>query len=190
MEIQTPLFTVSSPEGARDFVVPSRVNPGKFYALPQAPQQYKQLLMVGGLDKYFQLAPCFRDEDPRADRAMCEFYQIDFEMSFVEQQDVLDVLKSFHKAICAALVPHKTITVDFVTLTYKEAMDSYGIDRPDLRFGLKLHDLTRLFTNSSFAVFKAAVLGGGVVKALKLDKHLMTRKEIDELTDVAKRSGV
>lgn len=171
-------------------MVPSRVNPGKFYALPQAPQQYKQLLMVGGLDKYFQLAPCFRDEDPRADRAMCEFYQIDFEMSFVEQQDVLDVLKSFHKAACAALVPHKTITVDFVTLTYQEAMDSYGIDRPDLRFGLKLHDLTNLFTNSSFAVFKAAVLGGGVVKALKLDKHLMTRKEIDELTDVAKRSGV
>jgi len=189
LEIQTPIFTVSSPEGARDFVIPSRVNPGKFYALPQAPQQYKQLLMVGGLDKYFQLAPCFRDEDPRADRAMCEFYQIDFEMSFVEQQDVLDVLERFHRAACAALVPHKTITVEFVKLSYQEAMDRYGIDRPDLRFGLVLEDLTTIFAQTGFAVFKTAVMGGGVVKAIKLEKHLMTRKEIDELTDVAKRAG-
>lgn len=189
LEIQTPIFTVSSPEGARDFVIPSRVNPGKFYALPQAPQQYKQLLMVGGLDKYFQLAPCFRDEDPRADRAMCEFYQIDFEMSFVEQQDVLDVLERFHRAACAALVPHKTITVEFVKLTYQDAMDHYGIDRPDLRFGLVLEDLTTIFAQTGFAVFKTAVVGGGVVKAIKLEKHLMTRKEIDELTDVAKRAG-
>ena len=111
------------------------MNPGKFYALPQAPQQYKQLLMMGGIDKYFQIAPCFRDEDPRADRAMCEFYQVDLEMSFVEQQDVLDVLKAFSIDLCKTLVPHKRIvTEDFPYISYKDAMDKYGIDRPDLRF--------------------------------------------------------
>ena len=169
MEVQTPLFTVSSPEGARDFLVPSRVNPGKFYALPQAPQQYKQLLMVGGIDKYFQIAPCFRDEDPRADRAMCEFYQVDLEMSFVEQQDVLDLLRDYSLDLVKELVPHKEVTVDFARLTYHEAMDKYGCDRPDLRFGMEIVDLSEQLAGSGFGVFANAVKDGGVVRATKLE---------------------
>lgn len=189
MEIQTPLFTVSTPEGAKDFVVPSRIHPGKFYALPQAPQQYKQLLMVGGIDKYFQIAPCFRDEDPRADRAMCEFYQIDFEMSFVEQEDVLAVLEEYHKSLVAHLVPHKRITVDFQHISYKDAMDRYGIDRPDMRFGMELVDLSSIFEQSSFKVFAQAIAEGGVVKAVKLEQQTITRKQIDELTQAVKNVG-
>jgi aspartyl-tRNA synthetase len=145
LEVQTPLFTVSSPEGARDYLIPSRVNPGNFYALPQAPQQYKQLLMVGGVDKYFQIAPCFRDEDPRADRHSCEFYQIDAEMSFVEQKDIFKVAESFTRAVVADLVPNKSITVDFAQLSHADAMNCYGSDKPDLRFGMEFVDLTDVF---------------------------------------------
>lgn len=142
LEVQTPIFTVSSPEGARDYLIPSRVNPGKFYALPQAPQQYKQLLMVGGIDRYFQIAPCFRDEDPRADRHSCEFYQVDCEMSFVEKEDVYAIAEGYIRHITQSLVPHKSIMVDFHRLSYHDAMERYGSDKPDLRFGCELIDLT------------------------------------------------
>ena len=146
LEVQTPLFTVSSPEWARDYLIPSRLNPGKFYALPQAPQQYKQLLMVGWIDKYFQVAPCFRDEDPRADRHSCEFYQIDCEMSFVEQDDVFKVVESYIRDV-VKWVSNKEIPESFYTMTYDEAMDNYGSDKPDLRFGMKFVDLTDIFAN-------------------------------------------
>jgi aspartyl-tRNA synthetase len=125
LEVQTPIFTVSSPEGARDYLIPSRVNPGQFYALPQAPQQYKQLLMVGGIDKYFQIAPCFRDEDPRADRHSCEFYQIDCEMSFVEKEDVYAIAESYIRDLIPTVTPHKQIIVDFHRLSYADAMETY-----------------------------------------------------------------
>jgi aspartyl-tRNA synthetase len=125
LEVQTPIFSVSSPEGARDYLIPSRVNPGQFYALPQAPQQYKQLLMVGGIDKYFQIAPCFRDEDPRADRHSCEFYQIDCEMSFVEQEDVYAVAESYIRDLIPTVTPHKQIIVDFTRLSYVDAIETY-----------------------------------------------------------------
>lgn len=168
-EVQTPIFTVSSPEGARDYLIPSRINPGKFYALPQAPQQYKQLLMVGGLDKYFQIAPCFRDEDPRADRHACEFYQIDCEMSFVEQADVFEVVEKYVRHAVGTM-SEKTIFDDtFYTMSYDESMENYGTDKPDLRFGMKFVDLTDIFANSGFSVFKSVHDNGGVIKAIKLE---------------------
>jgi len=189
LEVQTPIFSVSSPEGARDFVIPSRLQPGKFYALPQAPQQYKQLLMVGGIDKYFQIAPCFRDEDPRKDRHQCEFYQVDLEMSFVEQEDVLQLLEAYSRAVTAAVVPEKRITTDFPRITYKDAMDTYGSDRPDIRFGMHLIDLSEVVAGCEFGVFANAIKDGWVVKWIKLDGQSMTRKEIDALTEVAKHAG-
>ena len=196
LEVQTPIFTVSSPEGSRDYVIPSRVNPGKFYALPQSPQQYKQLLMIGGIDKYFQIAPCFRDEDPRADRAMCEFYQVDLEMSFVEQEDVLQVLKWYALDTVAALTPHKKLKfgTELPRISYKDAMDNYGIDRPDLRFDMKIIDLTAELTSCGFSVFTDAIAAKWHVRAIKLDaamskNTIMSRKELDEITDVAKRAG-
>ena len=146
--MQTPLFTVSSPEGARDYLIPSRVNPGQFYALPQAPQQYKQLLMVGGIDKYFQIAPCFRDEDPRADRHSCEFYQIDAEMSFVEQQDIYNVVEEFSRDLVVNMTPEKQIIVDFQRLSYHDALEWYGSDKPDLRFDSKMSEVTDIFKSS------------------------------------------
>lgn len=191
LEVQTPIFTASSPEGARDYLIPSRLHPGQFYALPQAPQQYKQLLMVGGIDKYFQIAPCFRDEDPRADRHSCEFYQIDCEMSFVEQEDILQVAEKFAKDLAAALTPEKVVTTPtFVRLTHTEAMDQYGSDKPDLRFGLKFEDLSEDFRTSGFSVFANAVAEGGIVKAMKLRalpgrEGSLTRSEIDTLTVLA-----
>jgi len=191
LEVQTPIFTVSSPEWSRDYVIPSRVNPGKFYALPQSPQQYKQLLMMGGIDKYFQIAPCFRDEDPRSDRAMCEFYQIDLEMSFVEQEDVLHVLTSYTLETIKTLTPHKKLTFgdELPRISYQQAMDEYGIDRPDLRFGMKIVDLTSVVSGCGFGVFNDAVAGGKLVRAIKLEWQTMTRKEIDALTEIAKRAG-
>ncbi len=189
MEIQTPIFTVSSPEWARDYLIPSRVNPGKFYALPQAPQQYKQLLMVGWLDKYFQIAPCFRDEDPRADRHSCEFYQIDCEMSFVEQEDVYKVVEWFMKDMTKQLVPHKKITTDFLKMKYVDAIDKYGTDKPDLRFGMKFVDMTQDFKNSEFGVFKTvANTSKWSIKAMKVEWQNFSRKEIDELTKVAQEA--
>ena len=195
LEIQTPIFTASSPEGARDFLIPSRLHHGKFYALPQAPQQYKQLLMVGGIDKYFQIAPCFRDEDPRADRHSCEFYQIDCEMSFVEQEDILAVAESFALDLVRDLTPEKTVvTPVFTRLTHTQALDQYGSDKPDLRFGLKFEDMSEDFRGSGFSVFASAVADGGVVKAMKLEalagrEGSLTRSEIDALTAVAQAEG-
>jgi aspartyl-tRNA synthetase len=190
LEVQTPIFTVSSPEGARDYLIPSRIQPGKFYALPQAPQQYKQLLMVGGIDKYFQIAPCFRDEDPRADRHSCEFYQIDVEMSFVEQEDVFKIAEGYVKDLIPALSPHKHIKDNKVyRLTHSQAMDMYGSDKPDIRFDMKFVDLTKDFANSEFSVFRDAVASGGTVKAMKLSGKTMSRSEIDEITEVAKSAG-
>lgn len=186
LEVQTPIFTVSSPEGARDFLVPSRINPWQFYALPQAPQQYKQLLMVWWIDKYFQIAPCFRDEDPRADRAMCEFYQIDFEMSFVQQEDVLTVLQSYHTDAVAHLVPHKRIVQNFPRINYFDALDMYWVDRPDLRFWYAIQDVTRIFWSTACTIFANAIHDWWCVRAIKRDRGIMTRKEIDWLTDFVK----
>ncbi|MDD2907520.1 MAG: aspartate--tRNA ligase [Candidatus Gracilibacteria bacterium] len=189
LDVQTPIFTVSSPEGARDFVIPSRLHPGKFYALPQAPQQYKQLLMVGGIDKYFQIAPCFRDEDPRADRHACEFYQIDCEMSFVEQADIFAVVEGYIKDVVGALSDKTVMDSKFYSMSYEESMENYGTDKPDLRFGLKFVDLTDIFTNSEFSVFKSVATSGGVIKSIKLEGKTMTRSEIDDLTKVAQKAG-
>lgn len=184
LEVQTPLFTVSSPEGARDYLIPSRLNPGKFYALPQAPQQYKQLLMVGWIDKYFQVAPCFRDEDPRADRHSCEFYQIDCEMSFVEQDDVFKVVESYIRDV-VKWVSDKEIMWNFEIMSYDEALENYWSDKPDIRFGMKFVDLTDIFKNSWFSVFKNVCDTCWVIKAIKLEWQTMSRKDIDDLTQTA-----
>ena len=191
LEVQTPIFSVSSPEWSRDYLIPSRINPGKFYALPQAPQQYKQLLMVWGIDKYFQIAPCFRDEDPRSDRAMCEFYQIDFEMSFVKQEDVMQIIQQFSLEAAKTLTPDKSIKFgdDIPHISYRDAMNRYGIDRPDLRFGMEIEDFSDLFAESEFALFASTIQDWGYVRALKLDQQTMSRKEIDALTDHVKRIG-
>ena len=153
-EIQTPILANSSPEGARDYLVPSRLNPGEFYALPQAPQQFKQLLMVSGFNKYYQIAPCFRDEDPRADRAPGEFYQLDFEMSFATQEDVFKVIEEVVPYTFEKFTEWKVDKGPFVRIPYKEAMEKYGIDKPDLRNPLIIQDVTKLFENSEFNAFK------------------------------------
>lgn len=189
LDVQTPIFTVSSPEWARDFLVPSRLHPWKFYALPQAPQQYKQLLMVGWIDKYFQIAPCFRDEDPRADRHACEFYQIDCEMSFVERDDVFSVVENFMTEIVKDLTNKTILDWKFYQMSYDEAMENYGSDKPDLRFGMKFVDLTDIFKDSSFSVFKSVYDGGWVIKAIKLEWKEMSRSEIDDLTKLAQKNG-
>ena len=144
LEFQTPILTSSSPEGARDFLVPSRLNPGKFYALPQAPQQFKQLIMVSGFDKYFQIAPCFRDEDARADRSPGEFYQLDLEMSFVEQQDVFDVVEKLMVKVFQNFSDKKLLFETFPKISYSDAMLKYGSDKPDLRNPLIIFDVTKL----------------------------------------------
>ena len=153
-EIQTPILANSSPEGARDYLVPSRLNPGEFYALPQAPQQFKQLLMVSGFNKYYQIAPCFRDEDPRADRAPGEFYQLDFEMSFATQEDVFKVIEEVVPYTFKKFTNWKVDEGPFIHIPYKEAMEKYGIDKPDLRNPLIIQDVTKLFENSEFNAFK------------------------------------
>ncbi|MBS5858449.1 MAG: aspartate--tRNA ligase [Clostridia bacterium] len=153
-EIQTPILANSSPEGARDYLVPSRLNPGEFYALPQAPQQFKQLLMVSGFNKYYQIAPCFRDEDPRADRAPGEFYQLDFEMSFATQEDVFKVIEEVVPYTFEKFTNWKVDKGPFIRIPYREAMEKYGIDKPDLRNPLIIQDVTKLFENSEFNAFK------------------------------------
>lgn len=152
VEIQTPVLTSSSPEGARDFLVPSRLHPGEFYALPQAPQQFKQLLMISGFDKYYQIAPCFRDEDPRADRSPGEFYQLDFEMSYADQEDVLNVLEEVVGYTFRTL--GKKQVSEFIRIPFREAMDKYGSDKPDLRNPLILQDVTKAFEGSDFKVLQ------------------------------------
>ena len=153
-EIQTPILANSSPEGARDYLVPSRLNPGEFYALPQAPQQFKQLLMVSGFNKYYQIAPCFRDEDPRADRAPGEFYQLDFEMAFSTQEDVFKVIENVVPSVFKKFTDWKVDEGEFIKIPYKEAMEKYGIDKPDLRNPLIIQDVTALFGNTEFNAFK------------------------------------
>ena len=177
-EIQTPILANSSPEGARDFLVPSRLHPGEFYALPQAPQQFKQLLMVSGFDKYFQIAPCFRDEDPRADRAPGEFYQLDFEMSFATQEEVLAVLEDIFSSTFKKFTNWKVDEGPFRRITYKEAMEIYGIDKPDLRNPLIIQDASELFADTEFNAFK-----GKIVKAIVVEKGAMQgRKFFDNMT--------
>ena len=168
IEFQTPILTSSSPEGARDFIVPSRLNPGKFYALPQAPQQFKQLIMVSGFDKYFQIAPCFRDEDARADRSPGEFYQLDLEMSFVEQEDVFNVVESLLSKIFKKFSKKKFLDDKFPRISYKESMLKYATDKPDLRNPLKIYDLTTIFERSdvNFEIFKKLVKSGSIVRAI------------------------
>ena len=180
-EIQTPIIANSSPEGARDYLVPSRLHPGEFYALPQAPQQFKQLLMISGFDKYFQIAPCFRDEDPRADRAPGEFYQVDFEMSFATQEDVFRVLEELFTSTFKKFTTWKVDEGPFLQIPYREAMEKYGIDKPDLRNPLIIQDVTDVFKDSEFNAFKdktvkAIVVPGGAEQA---------RKFFDKMTEFA-----
>ena len=165
LEFQTPILTASSPEGARDFLVPSRLNKGKFYALPQAPQQFKQLIMVSGFDKYFQIAPCFRDEDSRADRSPGEFYQLDLEMSYVEQEDVFQAVEPVIREVFEKY-SDKSIDEIFPKITYKDSMLKYGNDKPDLRFALEIKDVTDIFRNSSFTIFAKSIENGSVVRAV------------------------
>jgi aspartyl-tRNA synthetase len=168
LEFQTPILTSSSPEGARDFLVPSRLNPGKFYALPQAPQQFKQLIMVSGFDKYFQIAPCFRDEDARADRSPGEFYQLDLEMSFVEQEDVFNVVEKLMVNTFKEFSNKKLLFDKFPRITYKEAMLKYGSDKPDLRNPLIINDITEIFSREDvkFEIFKKLVKSGSKVRCI------------------------
>jgi aspartyl-tRNA synthetase len=168
LEYQTPILTSSSPEGARDFLVPSRLNPGKFYALPQAPQQFKQLVMVSGFDKYFQIAPCFRDEDARADRSPGEFYQLDIEMSFVEQEDVFQVVEKLMIGLFKEFSSKKILNEKFPRIAFSEAMRKYGTDKPDLRNPLIIEDITNIFSREDveFDIFKKLVKSGSVVRAI------------------------
>ena len=187
-EIETPVLSKSTPEGARDFLVPSRLQPGSFYALPQAPQQYKQLLMVGGIEKYFQIAKCFRDEDLRADRQP-EFTQIDIEASFVDQEDILKLVEGLlgrvFKEARGADIP-----ASFDRMTWRDAMDTYGSDKPDRRFGMHLTDLAAVFANSSFKVFSGALQSGGTVKAINAKGFSnITTGQVEALTQVAVQAG-
>jgi len=168
LEYQTPILTSSSPEGARDFLVPSRLNPGKFYALPQAPQQFKQLIMVSGFDKYFQIAPCFRDEDARADRSPGEFYQLDLEMSFVEQKDVFEVVEKLMVNLFTSFSSKKMLYKKFPKIPYEDAMEKYGTDKPDLRNPLVIQDITKIFSRDDvkFDIFKKLVKSGSIVRAI------------------------
>ena len=186
-EVQTPILTASSPEGARDFVVPSRVYPGKFYALPQAPQIYKELLMVGGFEKYFQIAPCFRDEDPRADRTL-EFYQLDLEMSFVSEDDVLNVGEEIFYDTFTKFSNKKVSPRPFRRISYNDAIDNYGSDKPDLRFDMTIKDISDVFKNTEFTVFKNVLSENGVINAIvaKNASASYSRKGLDELTEFVK----
>ncbi len=192
-EFQTPILTSSSPEGARDYLVPSRVHPGKFYALPQAPQQFKQLLMVAGFDRYFQIAPCFRDEDARADRSPGEFYQLDVEMSFVTQDEVFSTIEPVLAGLFRELAPASFNVTEppFPRLRYEDSMVMYGCDKPDLRNPIKMADVTSLFKGSSFAVFAKAIEEGSVVRAIPAPKAgEKTRSFFDKVVEQAKALGL
>ncbi len=190
-EYQTPILTASSPEGARDFLVPSRINPGKFYALPQAPQQFKQLLMVSGFDRYFQIAPCFRDEDPRADRSPGEFYQLDMEMSFVTQEDVFKVIETTMGGIFNKFANGKTVSkAPFERIAFKDAMLKYGSDKPDLRNPLIIQDATNFFVNSGFGVYDGKVVNGEQIRAIKApNAGNKARSFFDKFDAYAKEEG-
>ncbi len=189
-ELQTPILTSSSPEGARDYLVPSRLHPGKFYALPQAPQQFKQLFMVAGFDRYFQIAPCFRDEDARADRSPGEFYQLDVEMSFVTQEDVFTAMENLFVDIFNKFGTKKMTEAPFPRIAYRDAMKKFGSDKPDLRNPLEIIDVSHIFENCSFNAFSGTVKAGGVVRAIKVSNiSSRPRKFFDDMVKFAQSIG-
>jgi len=189
IEIETPILIKSTPEGARDYLVPSRVHAGKFYALPQSPQQLKQLLMVAGMEKYYQIARCFRDEDTRADRQP-EFTQLDLEMSFVEDEDILNLLERLFITLVKTLKPDMKITEPFPRFSYTDVMDRYGTDKPDLRFGIELKDLSDIAAQSSFGIFTSAIADGGKVKGIRAPGcAAYSRKQLDDLNQLARGCG-
>jgi aspartyl-tRNA synthetase len=191
-EFQTPILTASSPEGARDYLVPSRVHPGKFYALPQAPQMFKQLLMVAGFDRYFQIAPCFRDEDARADRSPGEFYQLDFEMSFVTQEDVFAAIEPVLAGVFEEFANGRRVTPagQFPRIPYREAMLTYGSDKPDLRNPIRIRDVSDHFAGSGFGLFARIIEGGGVVRAIPAPGTAeKSRKFFDDMNEWARSEG-
>jgi aspartyl-tRNA synthetase len=193
LEIETPIITRSTPEGARDYLVPYRIEPGKFYALPQSPQQYKQLLMVAGVERYYQIAKCFRDESQRADRQP-EFTQLDLEMSFVTQEDILNLAEGLTISVCNELIAEFGLEKDpvepFERLTYDEAIHLYGTDKPDLRFGLRIFDLTQALEGTGFGVFRSTIEGGGMIRGLRYPGgSSLSRKEVGQLEDFAKEFG-
>ncbi|NJC96230.1 MAG: aspartate--tRNA ligase [Anaerolineales bacterium] len=190
IEIETPILFKATPEGARDYLVPSRIHPGHFYALPQSPQQLKQLLMVAGMDRYFQIARCFRDEDLRGDRQP-EFTQLDLEMSFAHRDDVLDLVEDLYTKMLPVVTPHKKLfSSPWLKFSYREVMERYGTDKPDLRFGMELIDVGEVFAKSEFKVFQAALEGGGVIKCIVAPGCAgYSRKEVDALTESAKTFG-
>jgi aspartyl-tRNA synthetase len=191
IEVTTPILANSSPEGARDFLVPSRVHPGSFYALPQAPQQFKQLLMVGGVSRYYQIATCFRDEDPRADRLYGDFYQLDLEMSFVEDGEVVrQTMEPLVKQLVTDFGGKTLMSEDVPRIPYDEAMDRFGSDKPDLRFGMELIDLSDTLAGTEFGVFANTIAGGGVVKAICVKGgSSLSRSQIDQFTAIARSEG-
>jgi len=189
IEVETPIMIKSTPEGARDYLVPSRLHPGKFYALPQSPQQIKQLLMVAGVEKYFQIAKCFRDEDTRADRQP-EFTQLDLEMSFVEEEDILSLLEELFTSMVGTIKPEMRVTEPFPRLNYAEAMGHYGTDKPDLRFGLEIGDLSDIAVQSEFSVFRSAIADGGKVKGICVPGcGSYSRGQLEELNKLAMSLG-
>lgn len=190
MEFQTPILTASSPEGARDYLVPSRVHPGKFYALPQAPQQFKQLLMMSGFDRYFQIAPCFRDEDARADRSPGEFYQLDFEMAYATQEDVFAAIEPVLHGVFSEFTTKKVSSYPFVRIAYDEAMLKYGIDKPDLRNPITIADVSEVFAGSDFAIFAKAAANGQVVRAIPAPNTAsQPRSFFDKMNEWARAQG-
>lgn len=191
MELQTPILTSSSPEGARDYLVPSRIHPGKFYALPQAPQQFKQLLMVAGFDKYFQVAPCFRDEDARADRSPGEFYQLDFEMAFVTQDDVFAAIEPVLAGVFEEFSNGRSVSkAPFIRIPYDESMLKYGNDKPDLRIPFEISDITEIFNGSGFSIFEQAIEKGAVVRAIPAPGAAsQPRRFFDTMNDYARELG-
>ncbi|MDA0270397.1 MAG: aspartate--tRNA ligase [Chloroflexi bacterium] len=189
IEVETPVLNLATPEGARDYLVPSRVHPGSFYALPQSPQQWKQLLMVGGIDRYFQIARCYRDEDLRGDRQP-EFTQLDVEMAFVEESDILDLTERLYIALAAAVGPEFNLPSPFPRLTYGEAMERFGSDKPDLRYGLEIRNLSEFAAQGEFRVFTQAVEAGGRVRGFSVPGGAdLGRRALDALTEVAKAAG-
>lgn len=190
-EVTTPILANSSPEGARDFLVPSRVHPGKFYALPQAPQQFKQLLMVGGVSRYYQIATCFRDEDPRADRLYGDFYQLDLEMSFVEDGEVVrSTVEPLVKKLATEFAGKTLVSEEVPRIPFNEAMDRFGSDKPDLRFGMELTNLSDVLADTGFSVFANTIKNGGVVKAIRVEGAAsLSRSQIDRFTEIAKSEG-
>lgn len=190
-EVTTPILANSSPEGARDFLIPARLHPGKFYALPQAPQQFKQLLMVGGVPRYYQIAACFRDEDSRADRLYGEFYQLDLEMAFAENgEEVRTTMEPLIKQLVTDFGGKQLLSEDIPRISYDEAMETYGSDKPDLRYGMELVELSDELKTSEFGVFAGAIKNGGAVKAIRVeDASSLSRSQIDKFTEIAKQEG-